>query len=115
MRDCPECGFAVDGLVCPRCGAGNTTFLCCNVERGQQCAKLGTLSSSTTGGGPWYCADHFPPFKGRGSKREAPPMGFDALRRQARGKVPPLPKPVDFEAVAERLALQDEPESGPPA
>jgi hypothetical protein len=106
MRDCPQCGSPVDGLRCGACGYGDVGapqhpfdplhFACASVDRGQRCASPGSISSSTSGSGPWYCYRHAPAFRALTSDRTHPPQGFDALRR------------IDTDAIAERMAIQDE-------
>jgi hypothetical protein len=69
MKDCPTCGAVVDGPTCLACGpkpsgakgapADPNWRLCSNVEYGQRCARAGTISHSTYGGGPWFCPQHF--------------------------------------------------------
>lgn len=117
MRDCPECGKPVDGDACVACGyreAGASAqplrdplwWVCVYVDRGQRCANPGSFRESTTGGDGWFCKQHYPPFAHRNSVRKTSPAGgFDHWRQQA-GMA--RPKPVDFEAVAERLAIQGE-------
>ena len=120
MNHCPKCSSHFDGSRCPDCGHKilqpvqlrrtvvsfqNTSIsvLSCADERdGRQCSKAGSLASHPAG--PYYCAQHFPPFAGRG-KGTAPPQGFQALRQL----IPhaQLPKrQLDDEAEAERRALQ---------
>lgn len=86
----PNCDYdalANSAVQCPRCMTdrprgkpGNssterrTTFtlhgrefsapMCDNVEAGQPCANIGTLSQATGGHGPFYCPQHFPAFRG---------------------------------------------------
>lgn len=117
MRDCPKCGAHVDGLVCSFCGEGKakrsaerpaadpTRWLCANEEHGQRCAKLGVYTSSTKGSEQWYCADHFAPLRGMSADRTA-----DGSQRLAAilTTIKAGPKPVDAEAIAERLAIQAE-------
>lgn len=110
MRDCPNCGAAVDGLVCAACGHGKKAenggrvlpsrhwkehwpeeWNCCHVERGQRCANPGAFSESVKGGGPFCCKQHYPPFARRNYGPAAlPPKGWqsvhDALRTREPGE-----------------------------
>ncbi len=111
MRDCPKCGAQMRGKVCNECGEGRpmsgapdpNRFLCADEFRGERCANPGVYSPSTVGGGQWYCWQHARHVHGgdRGSftRGDVPP----SVRRAI------TPKPVDFEDVAERLAIQHEP------
>lgn len=69
MRDCPQCGTPVDGPICGNCGsrekggrAGSghdrNANRCAWNANGERCRYPGTLSHSTLGQGPWYCAGH---------------------------------------------------------
>jgi hypothetical protein len=51
---------------------------CANVEHGQRCARAGSVSRNTTGGGPWYCAQHA--FAAEPSRRDAE-LGRDAIAK----------------------------------
>ena len=118
MRDCPKCGDPIADRqdACSGCGwtkPGRKAaaaafdplhFLCSHEDRGERCAKPGTLSSSTLGGGPWFCAEHFPPFKAAAAPRyhQAPAGFFRSVRTL-------LPRKPDLEADAEREAIQAEP------
>jgi len=106
----------LSGGVCSGCGYGRSKqststpvdprrHLCCHEDRGQLCTKPGALSSSTHGAGPWYCADHFPPL--RSGSKSTPPGGFESLRGLTKRVAPVLPA-VDFEAIAERQAIEQE-------
>lgn len=83
MRDCPRCGDPISdrAVACNGCGwapAGTSRvaadpmhFLCSHEELGERCASFGTLAQSTHGGGPWYCQQHYPAFRGmRAMRRE---------------------------------------------
>lgn len=37
----------------------NHAKICAFVFQGEKCQRLGTMSSDTRGGGPWFCPDHF--------------------------------------------------------
>jgi hypothetical protein len=87
-RECPTCHLPVEGNSCAACGwaegAARPKVLldpnrhrCADEFRGERCARSGSMSESTLGGGPWYCAEHFPAFRQwRTAKRAAPPQGF---------------------------------------
>lgn len=88
MKECPECGSTVDGIQCPKCGytespnPGNKTdwWRCSDTDPdGNRCTKPGSISAGTHGTGPWYCPDHFPPWRKRGYEKTAPPGGFRAF------------------------------------
>ncbi len=126
MLDCPSCKKPVDGLTCPFCGYSELPAIvpgqvardpdwwrCCHEDRGQRCANAGSISPSTHGqttgtkskSGPWYCWQHVPAMQQfKDGVRSPPPEGFFAGWRKKLG-----PRPVDFEAEAERVALQNEP------
>lgn len=121
MRDCPNCGAHVDGLRCSGCGfseagagpvADPNRFLCEHVDRGLRCANAGTLTSNTVGPaggkgahpGPWFCARHFKPLRDGAQD----PNGAERIAEIAARY---RPKPVDFEAQAERIAIQSEGET----
>lgn len=105
---CPECGdpLARSG-VCGSCGYGrNKTqarivdpdwHRCANVDRGMRCAKPGSVSHGTHGGGPWYCPTHAFP-------HDAPAERIGDPLRAIRGF---LRKPDPYEAL-ERAAIQSE-------
>lgn len=114
MRDCPRCGnpIANSAVACNGCGwqdraakrtdgADPDWWRCCDVFQGQRCAKPGALSDSTKGHGPWYCADHYPEFRGRLAGKVPPPAGFKALRNV-------LPRDIDPEEIAERAAIMSQ-------
>lgn len=111
MRDCPKCNAPVDGLRCAACGfseAGAATDpasnLCTHVEAGVRCPNPGTISAGF--GAPRYCGNHYPGLaRDRGGP--APDGTFEHLRRLTK-RVAPVRKPVDFEAVVERIAIQGE-------
>lgn len=109
-----ECGNTLDAkaVTCPVCGwdkpdqknAGERVSVsiagrefsspkCGDID----CRQPGTLSESTLGGDVWWCSSHFPPFR------------HSRLARIKRHE--PGAKRPDFEAVAERLAIQREPGS----
>ncbi len=122
MRDCAKCGKPVDGASCPFCGYSDQPsteqpkvrpadwWQCVHEDRGQRCSNPGSVSPSILGqtkagkhvSGPWYCPTHLPTLRRMNAHGVVcpPPMGFDGLRKAARGK------PYDFEATAERLAMQ---------
>lgn len=115
MKNCPECGAAVDGLVCPHCQYRDASaplgrqgrpdhWLCVHEDRGQRCANAGSLTESTRGSERWYCAQHFPLFAGRGygQHRSAPAGGFKTLTDVLK------PAARDFEAEPEREAIRQE-------
>jgi hypothetical protein len=100
-RDCPECRAPVDGMSCRACGWSEVQtssgvpvdprrFHCVDVYRGQQCAKLAPYSQSTLGSEQWFC-------KG---EKSPPTPNFRAVAAKY--------KPIDVEAIAERLAIQRE-------
>jgi hypothetical protein len=111
-RDCPECRAPVDGMSCRACGWSEVQtssgvpvdprrFHCVDVYRGQQCAKLAPYSQSTLGSEQWFCFDHFPPFRTWNKGEKSPPTpNFRAVAAKY--------KPIDVEAIAERLAIQRE-------
>ena len=137
MKNCPKCSAAVDGLQCPQCGYtdpgyhqqlavdpnrviieqhGHTYSVvrCAFEDRGERCARPGTLSTAVAGGeaATWWCDQHFPPFRSRGAFIRATEeareqyhhvrstLGTKTLRKHA--------KPLDTEAIAERFAIQHE-------
>lgn len=110
MRDCPKCQHRhVDGPECPDCGYRDSGYKgqavpadhgCAHVDRGQRCTGVGSLSQSTKGGGPWYCATHFPLFATRGS---ATPMPTHVASTFARVRAS-----FETETVAEREAIRGE-------
>lgn len=125
MRDCPGCTLplANDAICCNSCGWTKTSardadpdwWRCVHEDRGYRCANAGSVSPSTHGqskgarsmSGPWFCAQHVPAMQRYDQGVLCPPpMGFDGLRAQIKRAVP---KPYDFEADAERLAIQQEP------
>lgn len=139
MIDCPQCQAAVDGAVCPVCkyrdpAAGpdpaqatsrvsKVDRLCVHVERGQRCAKLGTITPNIHGPadgkgphpGPWFCSDHMPglapPVVGPRPANFAYPRG---MGEQAKPN-PPIEgafKRLSLEDVVERLAIQSEGRGG---
>lgn len=105
---CPDCGDPLSQSgVCGSCGYGRNSkakgpapnlnwWRCSNVERGQPCAKPGTVSHNTHGGGPWYCLAHAFPSQ----YVKSPRIGAQTMR-QALGNVDP------YEAL-ERAAIQAE-------
>lgn len=109
-RDCPECSAPVDGLSCRSCGwsvapqrgvpADRDRWLCADWSRGQRCAKVGVYTMSTQGAEQWYCPQHFEPFRKWGEKTEPMPTEIKEVFRQY--------KPLDAEALRERLAIQAE-------
>jgi hypothetical protein len=97
---CNGCGWSKPGAkkaALPHLRYG----LCEHDDRGQLCAKPGSLSSSTLGSGPWFCSEHYPPFRGMRSSHTPPPAGFRTLRSA-------LPKRPDPEGDAERAAIESE-------
>lgn len=119
MRDCPKCAKAVDGATCPFCGYSELPatsrarerdpdwWRCVHEDRGQRCANPGSVSPTVHGGakgtsGPWFCWQHVPAMQQfKEGEACAPPMGFAALKALVK-------RPYDFEAEAERIALQSE-------
>ena len=105
---CPDCGDPLSQSgVCGSCGYGRGNkpkgppvdplwWQCTNVDRGQRCAKAGTVSHNTHGGGPFFCLQHAFPNHGDFKPRIGPKTMRDAL-----GSVDP------YEAL-ERAALQAE-------
>ena len=68
MPNCPKCNAKMSGPECKRCGyaeAGSASLSNFNYMRcewlsdGERCRNAGTISSATTGHGPWYCHAHF--------------------------------------------------------
>lgn len=125
MRDCPGCKLplANDAICCNACGWNASPGVterdpnwdrCVHEDRGERCANVGNFSPSTTGtmkdgkhvSGPWFCRQHLP---ARGRFVDGvycpPPMGFAGLRAILSRSAP---KPFDFEAEAERMAIQQE-------
>lgn len=112
MLDCPQCKLplANNAVCCNGCGwsrpgaaSAASHFLCSHEDRGQRCSAPGSFSSSTLGGGPWFCSDHFPPFRNWNSgQRTPPPATFRAIAAKLR------PVAIDVEATVERLAIQGE-------
>ena len=74
---------------------------CCNEVRGQRCAKPGTISPTTKGTGPWFCADHYLAYKAASDSAVPPPQGFQALKDLLKRRQ------LDPEEAAERNALRD--------
>lgn len=126
MRDCPGCSLPLsnEAICCNSCGwvkdqsatsRPDDWWQCAHEDRGLRCANPGSISPSTHGttkgakhvSGPWYCATHVPTLQRMDLLGQicAPPMGFPALRAIS-GRM--TPRPYDFEAEAERLALQAE-------
>ena len=116
MRSCPRCSQPIgeEARSCEGCGwkdrrSGQADrfdpfrFVCSHEDRGQRCANVATMSQSTLGGGPWFCHEHFPPFRSIGAERYRAPAGvFRSLKSL-------LPKAPDPESLAERAAIQSEP------
>lgn len=114
--ECPECQAPVSygATVCRSCGYRDPTvkapasadrWRCVDVDRGLRCAKMGTLSLSTNGSGPWYCADHFPWLRSSAPSRQDRAYGAQRLGELTwRFK----PAPMDDEAAAERAAIMAE-------
>lgn len=105
---CPDCGdpLAQSG-VCGSCGYGRSSkpkgapvdpswWRCTHVDRGQRCAKAGTIAHTTHGTGPYFCLAHAFPNHGVSGPR----LGPQTLR-QALANVDP------YEAL-ERAAIQAE-------
>jgi hypothetical protein len=125
MRDCPHCRIAVDGPLCPKCGYSDSAapvartvpsshFECAHEDRGQRCARYGSLTTNTHGDstskdrntghpGPWFCNQHFPPFLrwGSSTKVQPPDRFFASVRAR-------LPRVIDPEEALERIAIQSE-------
>lgn len=114
MKDCPQCGYAVDGPVCPKCGEGNSKsdarsinldwWRCFDTDRnGNRCSKPGSLSESVKGSDRWWCHTHFPMFRSRNTGNAIPPPEW------AR-KCPPTTRSVAAiaEDLIERGAIQSE-------
>lgn len=60
-RYCPECGGSINATACP-CGWRDKTKRREEPEIDRKrchCGRPGTLSHSVTGGGKWYCREHF--------------------------------------------------------
>lgn len=114
-RACPECGSGLRNPKACACGwtaaptstgsGGKSSdpdwWRCADTLLGQRCGLAGTMSHSTQGGGPWYCAQHF--------RKEAPgkvdrtPGNVHAMREIARKYRQP-----DADEIAEREAIQGE-------
>ena len=120
MKDCPVCGTTVDGPTCPKCSPAKQGFeahwwRCSDTDRdGNRCSKpgafcMGTMNRGQNGkgdDGPWFCAAHFPPFRGwhSGVMTPPPPGWNSAIKR------PPLRLVGAIaEDVLERAAIQGEP------
>lgn len=114
--ECPECRepWRVGAKLCRTCGyrvpgapeqAAPDRWRCADVERGMRCGKAGTLSPSTSGGGPWYCADHFPAFRAMRSAKVDRAYGAQRIGEIAAKFMRPV---VDAEAELERAAIQAE-------
>jgi len=92
--------MAVDGEFCPHCDTGKPKtkalprdpnwWRCCDVDpiNGARCDKPGSLSDSTTGGGPWYCRQHYPGFRKLPKSAAPPPRGWQSLRDALRSRQP---------------------------
>lgn len=105
---CPDCGdpLAQSG-VCGSCGYGKVKakgpprdpswWQCSSTDRGQRCAKAGTVAHSTLGGGPWYCLAHAFPNRGGDTR---PRAGLRPMRE--------LLRTVDPYEAAERAAIQSD-------
>lgn len=109
MINCPSCGAPVAGPSCQRCGYAEPgappaarrgydreAHGCQHERAGQRCANAGSFSPSTTGGGPYFCWQHAVHVHGgdvRAGPRPKRPAGLERL---------------DAEAIAERLAIQQE-------
>lgn len=85
---------------------------CSYYDRGERCNEAGGISTTTHGGGPWYCRDHYGRITSPASGK-APPGAFQSLR-QIVGKAAPVrddvaaapDTPRDFEADEERRAIE---------
>ncbi len=107
MRDCAVCGAAVDGDVCPSCGAGAKQgrkreairdpmrFRCADVDKdGNRCAAFGTRTESLrfedAGDVKWFCQQHFPLFSRVGARPSAPfeypTVALEAAEKKRDGK-----------------------------
>lgn len=118
---CPQCGgsLADKAIACNAAGCGweaprstgktsapldPNRLLCVDEFRGQRCANLGTISPNTYPSvrsgephpGPWYCRDHYPPFRGAVTAGHGPR--------------PKKPTTIGIiaEATIERLGIQNE-------
>jgi hypothetical protein len=79
---CPACGWDKPGRENP---IDPQWWRCSDTDQaGNRCAKPGSLSESTRGGGPWFCHQHYPPFRSRGYVRTPPPQGFQKIGALAR-------------------------------
>jgi hypothetical protein len=98
---CPSCGWdRPDKQAAPH---DPLRGRCSDVDRnGNRCAAPGALSESTRGSDTWFCHVHFPPFRSRGYKREAPPPDFFKSHNPARTAA------NIAEDEIERLAIQSE-------
>lgn len=109
-RHCPECGSSISKRgACTECSYGRSatstddeSWRCIHGKDSDRCPNAGTIKANGPGG--FYCATHRPnlPLMADGVP-VPPPMGFAALRAKVRLR------PIDFEAEAERIALQNEP------
>ena len=57
--ECPGCGFVVNRTKGKQTRDRDPdTFRCAWISNGARCHYAGSISASTVGGGPWYCAGH---------------------------------------------------------
>lgn len=74
-RICGQCGTsnAATAQECKDCGAAfrqtsgeqpKGPVMCSWNDHGQACGYHGVMSSSTVGGGPWYCREHWARLQG---------------------------------------------------
>lgn len=120
---CPECSrdlqpgaqtCACGWRAVPRTASGSRAardpdwWRCAWTDRGVRCDNAGGISTSTYGGGPWYCRDHIHGVRAGSAHTQPtpPPMGFQALRSVI-GRVPIV---NDLERDDERDAIQAEEE-----
>jgi len=120
MRNCPKCSTFVDGTTCQECGYSDIAkvqtvgypdkWTCANIERGMRCADGARFFPGTRGDGPGYCWTHANFVHGGHpelGRPMPPPAGTFARLAELTKRVAPV-KAVDFEAVAERAAIQAE-------
>jgi hypothetical protein len=114
-RHCPDCGETLN-IDARRCECGwkssqtqQQTYdprrhLCSDDYRGQRCSQPGTLSTSTMGGGPWFCHTHFPHFRGRYAHKP----NHEKLNELRSMTKPLSPEPsINFGDVVERFMPGD--------
>ena len=133
-RNCPECfqPIAQGRSSCPcgwidpisipkrQGGAGpdhrDPAYGSCDyTDRGLRCTAAGGISTSTHGGGPWYCRQHIDVIRGRSLQVGKDQLDHESLNRIKAAQetiashlTRAMPKRQDAEATAERLAIQAE-------